>query len=349
MGLSNLDIDLASQYLPHIMGPIKYGENGAYFWVPGCGMTTILFDIVKNKNLWKPYLQGLTSRIRVFEFWGHLASKKTTMGLLGDYSSLKTKFEKVLDQGNEVVCFLGRIDDYPEEDKLQILKLFVRLNAINRRRIHILFQGFDKPWFEKAVASNSDLLTLANTIKIMPVPNQTFMEKYIEQKSKEFGYSVDTKDVTDTYGGMINLVKEYLRSNGRLNNLELKLKINWAVMPETYKKSILNGKVYPDLVEFGIWGLEAFKKHRHVLTDVGQSVLNVLTTRESQFYEYLLSHKGETLSKDLIISLLRSENTDEVSLWTIDQAISRFRKKLAQCGIDPAQLKTLKGKGYVWI
>jgi DNA-binding response OmpR family regulator len=46
--------------------------------------------------------------------------------------------------------------------------------------------------------------------------------------------------------------------------------------------------------------------------------------------------------------MLRPENGEDISLWAIDQAVSRFRKKLAEAGTDPELLKTIKKKGYIW-
>src|SRR3989344_6005316 len=128
MGLSKLDYSIAAYYAPKILTPLKYGENGVFFWFPGSGMTTIVRDIFSEKTLLRKHLAGLTTRIKVIQFWGHLADKKTTQELIRsagfvDYQKLEDECKKILDKGDEVVCIIGRIDDYPQIEKVKILKL----------------------------------------------------------------------------------------------------------------------------------------------------------------------------------------------------------------------------------
>ena len=133
-------------------------------------------------------------------------------------------------------------------------------------------------------------------------------------------------------------------------------------MPETYRQAIeqqLRGSALDhrdsavkDLKQLGILELNAFDIHKEIL-DINPDELlpSILTKEELTLWRYLAQNKGRLIGKDEVTHILRPGNNNYVSLWAIDKAISRFRKKLASAGLDPDYLKTSKGKGYImgWI
>jgi len=196
----------------------------------------------------------------------------------------------------------------------------------------------------------------------MPILKDDLLLQYIQDKSTQYQFSVDKqllKQVMETYGGILQLTKEYLRAREELGTLELKLRIIWGCLPKSYQQVIENqistnstkikslaGK---DLTEMGVKDLKVFKEHRRVLNQNPNYLLpKLLTPEELKLWKYCETHPKELVGKDQLIEIIRTENSDEVSFWAIDQAVSRFRKKLARAGIDPELFKTVKGKGYIW-
>jgi hypothetical protein len=136
----------------------------------------------------------------------------------------------------------------------------------------------------------------------------------------------------------------------------LKLKVTWNEIPDIYKKAIeqkatrgKNGKILSDLVDFGVDKLSVFKDCWSILNFDSEKILpNLLTVEEMKLWTEINNSKGKIIKKERVIEVLRSESIDTVSFWAIDQAISRFRKKLDRAGIDSEQLRTIKGKGYIY-
>jgi hypothetical protein len=367
MKLSDLDKKLAEYYLPQIMEPIKYGENAVFFWFPGAGMTTILRDMFEDKILLRKSLGKLSSQVRIIQFWGHLADKKDSDSLLNEagfanYSELKSSCTKLLNEGNELVYVVSRIDEYSDKEKLSILRLFLKLNSLNPRRVHIIFNSMNRPWFIKTLNQNAELMVLANRMEIVPVLKGALLDKYIKQRSDEYEYVVSSdeiKKISETYGGVLQITKEFLRSKGDLKTLELKLRVIWNALPKTYRQALkkqISGdsskdteEAISDLEKFGVLNLKLLSNHKKILDINPNEILRKIFTKEElNLWNYCRSHSGEFISKDTVINILRPENSNETSFWAIDKAISRFRKKLAKSGVDPEIFKTLKGKGYIW-
>ena len=55
----DMDTVLAGAYAQQLLLPIKYGENGVFFWIPGSGMTTIVQTVFISKNILAKHLSGL--------------------------------------------------------------------------------------------------------------------------------------------------------------------------------------------------------------------------------------------------------------------------------------------------
>ncbi len=366
MGLSKLDTAMAKHYLPKLLAPIEYGENGIFFWFPGSGMTSITQDVLANRKIWPKRLANLRPRLKIVQFWGHLAEKRTTSDLLRasgmeGFADLEEFCRKTLEVGKEVALVVGRIDNFPQTQKLGLLKLLVRINAINRRRIHIILLLVDKPWLESMLVLHPEFMVLANQMAIMPILSDKILTNYLTERAKDYNYLITAKvekELITTYGGILQLTKEYLRSKGETANLELKLRNLVSFLPQIYKKAIEDKvvlgaskslQVVRDLRELGVWDLTLFKKHWLVLTsDPTRLLLILLTPEEKAFWDYCQSHKSEILNKEFVISILRPDKQDDVSVWAVDKAISRLRKKLVRAGIDPENLKTIKGRGYLW-
>lgn len=73
-----------------------------------------------------------------------------------------------------------------------------------------------------------------------------------------------------------------------------------------------------------------------------------LTTREFQLLWLLASHAGEIISRDSIFSLTRGLEYDG-SDRSVDVRVSKLRKKLHDDGDSPQRIKTVWGKGYLFV
>ncbi len=73
-----------------------------------------------------------------------------------------------------------------------------------------------------------------------------------------------------------------------------------------------------------------------------------LTTAEFDLLLLLASHAGQILSRDDIFSLVRGIDFDG-SDRSIDARISRLRRKLLDDPDNPSRIKTVRGKGYLFL
>lgn len=352
---------LPSAYAEQLLLPIKYGENAVFFWIPGSGMTTIVQSVFASKKMLSQYLSGLAKSIQVVEMWGHTSRDKTSSSLL-HYTQLEKIINTALKLGKELICILGRIDDFPEQERLHLLKQLTRLNAISPRRVHIQFHSTDKPWFEQQLVLNPELIALVNHMEIVPLASNETLIRYIKEMASKYSFPLDQThlhEVVNTYGGLVQLTKEHLRSHGKNELIEIKIRANWQNLPASYRLEIENklfrnsnkthSSAYRDLESFGIWNIQAFSKYRSALNLDPLSLLKpILTQDEQALWKYLDINSGQLINKETLASIIRPNNTENLSLWAQDQFVSRFRKKLLRSGIDPNRLETLKGKGYVW-
>lgn len=236
------------------------------------------------------------------------------------------------------------------------------MHSINPRRVHILFHTINKPWFTDAIQKNPELVAIANKMVIMPILKDKLLDQYIKTRAKQYQFDlteVDVIRISKLYGGILQLTKEYIRSKGDYSVLELKLKMLWNAIPKSYREILeqnmthdipMNKAVdFIDLEKFGILDLNAFNIHKSVLNINSEKIiLSLLTSGEKELYKYFNEHKGALVDKDKVIELLRPDKKMDVSLWSIDKAISRFRVKMQKSSIDPSVFKTIKGKGYIW-
>ncbi len=82
----------------------------------------------------------------------------------------------------------------------------------------------------------------------------------------------------------------------------------------------------------------------------GLPIKKIVTLSEFRLLSLFLSARGNLFSRDQIAEALWGKDSfNRYSDWAIDQAISLLRKKIAQIGIDPRTLQTIKGRGYRWV
>lgn len=72
------------------------------------------------------------------------------------------------------------------------------------------------------------------------------------------------------------------------------------------------------------------------------------TTAEFDLLWLLASHSGQVLSRDDILGALRGIDFDGLDR-SIDARISRLRKKLSENPDQPLRIKTVRGKGYLFL
>ncbi len=73
-----------------------------------------------------------------------------------------------------------------------------------------------------------------------------------------------------------------------------------------------------------------------------------LTTNEFDLLHLLASHAGQVLTRDDIYSMLNGLDYDGADR-AVDIKISRLRKKLGDNANDPQRIKTIWGKGYLFV
>lgn len=86
------------------------------------------------------------------------------------------------------------------------------------------------------------------------------------------------------------------------------------------------------------------QSHRVVLDGVDVD----LTTQEFELLAYLAQHAGTVLSRDDIYSSIRGIDYDGLDR-TVDVRISRLRKKLHDNPEQPFRIRTIWGKGYLFV
>jgi DNA-binding response OmpR family regulator len=73
-----------------------------------------------------------------------------------------------------------------------------------------------------------------------------------------------------------------------------------------------------------------------------------LTTNEFELLWFLASHAGEVISRDQILMAVRGIEYDGLDRW-VDIRISRLRNKLNDDAEHPQKIKTVWGKGYLFV
>lgn len=75
----------------------------------------------------------------------------------------------------------------------------------------------------------------------------------------------------------------------------------------------------------------------------------VLSPREKEILQLLLSHSPQVVTFDEIGDILFSKNPDNFSLYAITKQVQRLRDKLEKNGISGSFIQTKRGKGYLLV
>jgi DNA-binding response OmpR family regulator len=99
----------------------------------------------------------------------------------------------------------------------------------------------------------------------------------------------------------------------------------------------------PDELNFG--GLSISRQAHRVSLE---SKTIDLTTNEFELLLMLAANAGTILDRDTIYKVLRGINYDGLDR-SVDVSISRLRKKLGDTSSSPRRIKTIWGKGYLFV
>ena len=100
---------------------------------------------------------------------------------------------------------------------------------------------------------------------------------------------------------------------------------------------------YPDELNFG--GLSISRQAHRVSLE---SKTIDLTANEFELLWLLAANAGAILDRDTIYKVLRGINYDGLDR-SVDMSISRLRKKLGDASSPPERIKTIWGKGYLFV
>ena len=181
--------------------------------------------------------------------------------------------------------------------------------------------------------------------------------------------NLDSKEILDITGGYPEYLK-FLENNEHLeiNTIPLCYDI-WNSLDTKHKDLIINIANYnsaEDCIElkdllslkiiyqkvtkyyvFSDYFLEFLNKELIPKSNINTTPLESnLTKMESKIYNILVSSKGSIVEKETIARVLwGNESTDKYSFWSIDQVVSRLRKKLNLFSPN-TKISTIKGRGY---
>ncbi len=101
-----------------------------------------------------------------------------------------------------------------------------------------------------------------------------------------------------------------------------------------------------DLQEISLPGGRADLARQEICFDDGHTC--ELSAREIDLLRYLAQNAGRAISRDELLANVWLINPHNVSTRTIDMHVARLREKLRDDPHDPAVIKTVRGKGYVF-
>jgi two-component system OmpR family response regulator len=95
-------------------------------------------------------------------------------------------------------------------------------------------------------------------------------------------------------------------------------------------------------IRFSGWTLDV--RARHLVSADG--VVTPLSGAEFQLLRVFLSHPGQVLSRDQLMTFAKGRESEPFER-TIDLRVSRLRQRLGDDGAEPRIIKTVRGQGYV--
>ncbi|EAR08610.1 winged helix-turn-helix domain-containing protein [Reinekea blandensis] len=74
-----------------------------------------------------------------------------------------------------------------------------------------------------------------------------------------------------------------------------------------------------------------------------------LTRRETRLCEVLAAHPNQLIGRERLLDTLSQDGLEDLSSRSLDNSVSRLRKKLGDSGKRPQVIETLYGEGYRWV
>lgn len=356
--LDKLDIEIAKFYAPLVLGSLKYGENRICVWFPGSGKTTILNNILRSKSIINNELGNITKNLEIIFASGKDSINGTAEEIIEKIGIIK-HFEDKNKLGKEIVVICDEIEMLNDSSLSKLLIYLWKIVNLNKARFHLILNVKNRYRIEKLITEKA-LFGIANQIKLIPILSDKLLKRFVEEKAVFFNSKIskgEIKKLIKETGGILLLTKEYLRNYNSNNLVELKLRAIWSRLPDIYKSFLLSERssnkhnlATDDLTEMGVTKLSIFRNKLHLLVNnPEEEVLKYLTNSESEVLIYFQKNKGKLITKELLAQAIWGNNyLEEYSDWSLDQKISRLRKKMFKYGIDPENLQTIKGKGYIW-
>ena len=96
------------------------------------------------------------------------------------------------------------------------------------------------------------------------------------------------------------------------------------------------------------------RRFGHLVVDINRRLVTLdtepvsLTSMEFDLLDLLTEHPGQTLSRDVITQRLKGREHDGLER-SADTVVAQLRRKLRDSGREPTRIKTIRGKGYVFI
>ena len=369
-GLSEIDLKIADYYAKFLFASVKIGESKICVWFPGAGKSTILKDCIFSKKILKKNLGDLYPSLVIVPLTLGVTNivEEISISLNLDAISLpqlKTNLLKLVATGKEVLLVVDKLEDLERIDQIRYLKTLAAIINIYPRRIHSLINTFDYQLITTFLKTNPQAFPLANKIDFLPIITGQLVTNYIKIKAEQFNSKlnrIETEKIKQLTGGILFLTKEIIRS-GNTDLLLAKIQTIWLrlnpltrnALMKHYSSARLNleeNNALSILKKQGLLTITVFKKYLPQLnTDSKQLVIKNLSGSELAIFKYLSTKtSGALISKEDLAKALWGNTWEEsYSDWALDATISRLRKKLVKCNLEPDILKTIKGKGYKWL
>jgi len=377
--MGDIDKLIALFYGRFLLGSLPSNENGLCIWFPYLGKTRTINNLLNSNEtleliLGKKFLNykfvyyvgNLSKNNKASEIFENIATSldiniQQTKSNIIDLISNRCK--ELINQGKKIV-FIG--DTLEKLSKIEFERLLIGLSNFIRSdqdNIHSILNINYFEQVESIINKQPSVITLINSIKIIPTLPQELLSNFIKSESKKLNLSITEKDIQEVSkytGGILTLTRSLLRNKDK-NNLELDLKFNavWNHLPDIYKSVIeknitftkiinLNElRIFETLQNCGIIGLGIFKDKFILNQTKNPNILrNLLNGWELEVYNLLLKNKNKVVTREKIASTIWGDDESDYTDWAIDQKISRFRKKVSKYGLNPDFLETIKGRGY---
>ncbi len=101
-----------------------------------------------------------------------------------------------------------------------------------------------------------------------------------------------------------------------------------------------------DVAEIAFKGGTAFLERREIRYDDGGRA--ELSEREAELLRYLAQNPGRAISREEILARVWRIGASGIETRTIDMHVARLREKLRDDPSEPALIRTVRGKGYMF-